>query len=121
MILVASAWLAAGAGFSARVLARRDEARTLGTWLASAGTVVVLVFGTSLFVRELGIGRAERGVILAAVVPVRSAPAEQDDLTLFEIHEGTRVRIDQRAGEWAEVVLDDGKVGWVPAEVMETI
>jgi uncharacterized protein YgiM (DUF1202 family) len=52
---------------------------------------------------------------------VRSAPADQDDLTLFEIHEGTRVRIDERAGEWAEVVLDDGKVGWVPADVLEEI
>jgi hypothetical protein len=60
-------------------------------------------------------------VILADAVPVRSAPADQDELTLFEIHEGTRVRIDERAGEWAEVVLDDGKVGWVPADVLEAI
>ena len=60
-------------------------------------------------------------MILAASVPVRSAPAEQDDLTLFEIHEGTRVRIDQRTGDWAEVVLDDGKVGWVRADVFEVI
>jgi hypothetical protein len=40
---------------------------------------------------------------------------------LFEIHEGTRVRIDQRAGLWAEIVLEDGKVGWVPVEAMEVI
>jgi hypothetical protein len=79
------------------------------------------VLGTNLFVRELGIGRAERGVIMAEAVPVRSAPADQDDLTLFEIHEGTRVRIAQRAGGWAEVVLDDGKVGWVLADVFELI
>ena len=60
-------------------------------------------------------------MILADAVPVRSAPADQDELTLFEIHEGTRVRIDQRAGEWAEIVLEDGKVGWVPADVMGVI
>lgn len=119
--LVAAAWLAVGAGVAARVLARRDELRSVGTWAAVVGAVVVVVFGTNLLVRELGIGRAERGVILADAVPVRSAPAEQDDLTLFEIHEGTRVRIDERAGEWAEVVLDDGKVGWVRAEVFEAI
>jgi tetratricopeptide (TPR) repeat protein len=121
ILLVALAWLAIGAGVALRVLGWRDEVRTLGTWVGVAGAVVVAVFGTNLFVRELGIGRAERGVILAEAVPVRSAPADQDDLTLFEIHEGTRVRIDQRAGNWAEVVLDDGKVGWVPIEVMETI
>jgi tetratricopeptide (TPR) repeat protein len=119
--LVAAAWLIVGAGGAVRVLARSDEMRGVGTWAALGGAVVVLVFGTNLFVRELGIGSAERGVILADAVPVRSAPADQDELTLFEIHEGTRVRIDERAGEWAEVVLDDGKVGWVPADVLEEI
>jgi hypothetical protein len=119
--LVATAWVIVGAGIAVRVLARRDEVRSVGWWAALGGAAVVLVFGTNLFVRELGIGSAERGVILADAVPVRSAPADQDDLTLFEIHEGTRVRIDERAGEWAEVVLDDGKVGWVPVDVMGVI
>jgi tetratricopeptide (TPR) repeat protein len=119
--LVAVAWLAVGAGVALRVLARRDELRSVGKWTGVVGAVVVLVFGTNLFVRELGIGSAERGVILADAVPVRSAPADQDDLTLFEVHEGTLVRIEERAGEWAEVVLDDGKVGWVRSEVFEAI
>jgi hypothetical protein len=119
--VVAAAWLLVGAGVAVRLLARRDEVRGMGTWGALGGAVVVLVFGTNLFVRELGIGSADRGVILADAVPVRSAPADQDDLTLFEIHEGTRIRIDERAGEWVEVVLDDGKVGWVPADVLEVI
>ncbi len=63
----------------------------------------------------------EGAVILADAVPVRSAPAAEDDVILFEIHEGTRVRIDRRTGEWVEVVLDDGKVGWVREEVLEVI
>ena len=119
--LVALGWLALAAGVAARVLARGEGARRWGGRAAIAGGVVALVLGINLFVRELGIGQPERAVILADAVPVRSAPADQDDLTLFEIHEGTRVRIDQRAGEWAEIVLDDGKVGWVPSGVFEEI
>ena len=119
--LVASAWLALAAGVGIRVLARGEAAGRWGGRIATVSGLVVLVLGASLFVRELGIGQAERGVILADAVPVRSAPADQDDLTLFEIHEGTRVRIDRRAGEWAEIVLDDGKVGWVPSDVFEEI
>ena len=42
-------------------------------------------------------------------------------LTLFEVHEGTRVRVDQRTEAWAEIVLEDGKVGWVPAETIGAI
>jgi tetratricopeptide (TPR) repeat protein len=119
--LVGAAWVAAAAGAVVRILARGGETSRWGSRIAVASGAVVLVLGTSLVVRELGLGQPERAVILADAVPVRAAPADTDDLTLFEIHEGTRVRVDQRAGEWAEIVLDDGKVGWVPAEVFEEI
>jgi tetratricopeptide (TPR) repeat protein len=120
-VTVGTAWLALGGGLVLRILTKREDVRWLARWIAAAAGAVVLVFGINLFVRELGLGRAERGVILAGAVSVRSAPAEQDDLTLFEVHEGTLVRIDQRAGEWAEVVLEDGKVGWVPVGALGLI
>lgn len=119
--LVAMGWLGLAGGAILRILARGSEVRQAAKWITIGGGLVVALLGANLFARELGIGEADRGVILADVVPVRSAPAEDDNLTLFEVHEGTLVRIDQRAGSWAEVVLEDGKVGWVPADVMEVI
>ena len=121
LALSVTAWLALATGLVVRIMARSDGAARTGRWVAVGGAVGVSLLGSTLLVRELGIGRAERAVILAEAVPVRSAPAEDDDLTLFEVHEGTRVRIDQRTGAWAEVVLDDGKVGWVPVDAMEVI
>lgn len=121
LVLTGCGWLALWGGMGLRVLARGESARAYGTWVTLGGLLVVLVLGLNLVVREAGLGRAERGVILAEVVPVRSAPTLDDDQTVFEVHEGTRVRIDQRTDEWAEVVLDDGKVGWVPVEVMGVI
>ena len=52
---------------------------------------------------------------------VLSAPSEEGGLTVFTLHEGTTVRIDRRAGDWVEIVLADGKVGWLPLEVLEVI
>lgn len=121
VVLVSLVWLLTGAGLVARILARPERARRWGTRVTVVGATLVVVFGTNLAVRELGIGRPERGVVLADRVAVSSAPSDDDDLVLFEIHEGTRVRIDRRAGEWAEIVLDDGKVGWVPAAAFEEI
>jgi len=121
VLLVGAAWLVSTVGVVTRILVRTDAMKLTGLWTAGAGLVVVLVLGTNLIVRELGIGTPERAVILAESVSVRSAPAADDDLTVFEVHEGTRVRIDQRTDEWAEVVLEDGKVGWVPVTVMEVI
>ncbi len=37
------------------------------------------------------------------------------------VHEGTKVRIDRVSEEWAEVVLEDGRVGWVQLGALETI
>ena len=82
---------------------------------------VVLVLGLNLAIRELEIGQAEEAVVLEPQVDVMSAPVDDETLTIFTVHEGTKVRVDRRAEEWAEVVLEDGKVGWVRVEVLETI
>ena len=121
IFLVGGSWLLACASLVLRIWTGSPDVRRLAAWFAITGALGVLVLGTNLVVRELRIGQPDRAVILARAVQVRSAPAEDDDLTLFEIHEGTRVRVEQRTGAWAEVVLDDGKVGWVPADVMEGI
>lgn len=119
--VVAGGWLVLSGGLVLRILAPGERLGRAGKWLAIAGASVVLLLGTNLFVREFGIGSADRAVILVDAVSVRSAPARDDDLVLFEIHEGTRVRIEERTAEWAEVVLDDGKVGWVPVGAFEEI
>lgn len=121
LAVVAVGWVCVAAGVITRTLSRRPELRRLGGWIATGAAIVVVLLGTNLAVRELGIGQADRAVILAESVPVRSAPADDDNLTLFEVHEGTSVRIDQRAGDWAEIVLEDGKVGWVLFDVMGII
>lgn len=119
--VVSTAYLLAMGGLCVRILSRGLTVGRVGAWLAAGGGVVVLLVGTNLLIRELGAGEPVRGIILVEEVAVQSAPAADDDLTLFQVHEGTRVRVDQRTETWSEVVLDDGKVGWVPTEVMEII
>jgi len=119
--IVAIAWLTLTGGLLLRVLGRSVRAAEVGYWLTLSGALAVMLLGSNLVIRELGLGRPGRAVIMAEAIAVRAAPAADDDLTLFEVHEGTRVRIDQRTGEWAEIVLDDGKVGWVPVAAMEEI
>ena len=121
LIVVGLAWLALTGGALARILLSAERFRRVGGWGIAAGAVALALLGSNLAVREFDVGQPERGVILAEAVSVRSAPTDDDDLTVFEVHEGTRVRIDQRTEQWAEIVLDDGKVGWVPVDVMGVI
>ncbi len=97
---------------------------TIKVWTrrtALASAVAVGVLGGTLGARELDIGRPEEAVVLAPEVAVQSAPSDDPALQLFVIHEGTKVRVDRRADQWLEVVLEDGKVGWVQADVVEGV
>ncbi|MXY32118.1 MAG: tetratricopeptide repeat protein [Gammaproteobacteria bacterium] len=103
------------------VLVLRLGAASWARRAAAAGGIMVLLLGATLAVRETGLGQARLAVVLAAEVGVQSAPSDDPALQLFVIHEGTRVRVDRSSQEWLEVVLDDGKVGWVRAEVLEEV
>ncbi len=92
-----------------------------GRRIALASGVVFLLFGLNLGVREFEIGRAQEAIVFQLQVDVMSAPLDDETLTVFTVHEGTKVRIDRFSEEWAEVVLEDGRVGWVPVGVLETI
>ena len=119
--LVAVGYLTA---MTAVILAILRPATMLATWarrVALAGAVVTIVFGINLAIRELGIGAAEEAVIMAAEVEVQSAPSDDGALQIFTVHEGTKVRIGRRSDAWIEIVLEDGKVGWVRADRLQPI
>ncbi len=88
---------------------------------ACAGAVGTVILGGTLVIRETGLGQPEQAVVVAPEARVLNAPSEEGGLTVFTLHEGTKVRIDRRAGEWAEIVLADGKVGWLRLALLEVI
>ncbi|MBT8395359.1 MAG: tetratricopeptide repeat protein [Gemmatimonadetes bacterium] len=121
LLIVASLYVLGSAGLCARILSRSVTPARIGNWLLVGSGLGLLLFGSTLLGRAGLFGAADWGIIMAEEVSVRSAPAAEDDLTLFRVHEGTKVRLDQRTELWSEVVLEDGRVGWVPSEVLEII
>ena len=103
------------------ILKRGAQVAVWGRRIALASGVVFFLFGLNLAVRELELGQAQEAVVLQPQVDVLSAPLDDETLTIFTVHEGTKVRIDRLSEEWAEVALEDGRVGWVPVGVLETI
>lgn len=120
-IVVAVGYLVAMVGLVLLILRRGSPLADWSGRVATAAGIVVLVFGVNLAAVEFQIGVDEEAIIMAEEVPVNSAPADDSSLELFAIHTGTKVRIDRRADEWVEIVLEDGRVGWVPASVLEVI
>lgn len=130
MALVPPGWLEAAAAGCYVVLGAAVLLMVLGRpggWSAAtrraayAGAVGTLILGATLLVRETGLGRPERAVVMAPEASVLSAPSDDGGLTVFTLHEGTTVRVDRRAGDWAEIVLADGRVGWLRLALLEVI
>ncbi len=63
----------------------------------------------------------DNAIVVNPSVTVRSTPSESGT-SLFILHEGRKVNIkDNSMKEWKEIRLEDGKVGWVPANTIEVI
>ncbi len=53
------------------------------------------------------------GVALASTVEVKSAPGP-DNATIAELHEGAVFKVQQRRGGWNQIMISEGKLGWIP-------
>ena len=113
LTVVTLAWLAGMTALVVLVTGRGDFLLAWSRRAAAAAGVVTLVFGLSLVARELDVGRPDEAVIMAEEAPVHSAPSDDDELLIFTVHEGARVRVERRSDAWVEIVLEDGRVGWV--------
>ena len=65
--------------------------------------------------------RMDEAIITRPVAPVRSAPGSEGAKDLFLIHEGTKVKVLDRVGDWENVGLADGRQGWISASDADLI
>jgi len=89
----------------------------LGIWVLG---VLLVVFGMTLVVRVREAGRVVEAIVLEEKVAALSGPGEGASEQFF-LHAGAKVRIEETSGSWCRIRLPDGKVGWLPAAVMERI
>ena len=85
-----------------------------------AFVVMFLIVGTSNLSRIYWQETTREGVILVEKADVLSGPAS-DSPTLFSIHEGLKVRIENDLPEWAQISLENGWNGWVKKEALGEI
>jgi len=120
-MIVLSGYLVAAGGMIVFIVRRGTSRARWGLRLSAAVGSVALILAVNLVAIELEIGVSEDAIVMADEVTVQSAPAEDTSLQIFVIHQGTKVHVDRRSEDWVEIVLEDGKVGWVRAGVLEII
>lgn len=75
------------------------------------------VFAQKQYNRLTGLQDA---IVMQVRVTAKSSPSTQSP-DLFLIHEGTRVHIRSDLGQWYEIRLPNGSVGWVKKDALEII
>lgn len=59
-------------------------------------------------------------IVMTGAVSVKASP-DANSNELFQLHEGTKVKIRSTDGNWYEVEIANGSVGWTPKENVEVI
>lgn len=99
--------------------------RTRGVKKAAFG--LAFVFGLLCFM-AFGLARTQyarthqqlEAIVMVPRATAKSSPGESSP-DLFVIHEGSKARITTELGDWYEVRLANGNVGWVKKSALEII
>ncbi|MEG1573790.1 MAG: tetratricopeptide repeat protein [Bacteroidales bacterium] len=59
-------------------------------------------------------------IIMTPSITVKSSPAESGT-DIFILHEGAKIKVTDKVGEWSEISIEDGNSGWIPTSKMEVI
>jgi tetratricopeptide (TPR) repeat protein len=59
-------------------------------------------------------------IVMQPTVTVKSSPSDKGT-NLFVVHEGLKIRITDKLGDWVEIRLADGNKGWLLTESVERI
>jgi tetratricopeptide (TPR) repeat protein len=80
------------------------------------GVLIILALTVSLLVVKVNREATEKsGVIVVQSVMVKTSPDIKSTDT-FVIHEGLKVKLEDKLDEWIKIRLADGKIGWILGE-----
>ncbi len=62
----------------------------------------------------------DEAIVMAPSAGVKSSPDDKS-VDLFVIHEGTKVKVMDRIGNWKEVRIANGNSGWIQTKAIREI
>ncbi|MDL2223979.1 tetratricopeptide repeat protein [Bacteroidales bacterium OttesenSCG-928-M06] len=83
--------------------------------------VVICVFcNVFAFNQKKKLTERNTAIIFSATTTIKSSP-DVSGTDLFILHEGTKVEVKNKVGDWTEIETADGNVGWIPTKEIEVI
>jgi len=96
-------------------------------WLKKSGFfvgILLLTFSTLSLVYSAQashhITNSDEAILFTLSVTVKSSP-DKSGTDLFVLHEGSKLKIRSVLGDWSEIELEDGNVGWLLSKDIQII
>lgn len=102
------------------LVSKNLKTRRLGFYLSLLTAMFFMVSTVFLTVRLNRDSNVKYGVILVPSVTAKFSP-DPSSKESFIIHEGLKVKIEDKVDEWIKIRLEDGKVGWIDKNVLGII
>lgn len=87
-----------------------------GAFLLTAAVITFMLAGHKYELDK----DSSNAVITSATATITGSPGDKGT-KLFILHEGTKVSITQDAGEWVEIKIANGNIGWIKNTLLEKI
>ena len=102
------------------VISQRVFLRKIGFWTGILFFILSLISVHFSFQNYKTLQNNTEAIIFAPTVTIKSSPDEKS-IDLFVLHEGTKVKILDNIGNWFEIRIANGSVGWLPVSSLENI
>jgi tetratricopeptide (TPR) repeat protein len=111
--LVLALFIAANLLFTIYLIVKKHAFHFLIASLAAG--LLFLVFCGSVSWKIYERDYRQKGIVIAQKVDVRSGPGTEN-ITVFSVHEGIKVRVLENTNGWTQITLPNGWNGWLPRE-----
>ena len=101
--------------FSRRILLKK-----LGFYVGLVLLVSVVLGNCFAYNQKKKLTQRNEAIIFAPTTTIKSSP-DNSGTDLFILHEGTKVKMKNKLGNWNEIETADGNVGWIKSSEIEII
>ena len=102
------------------LLSRRIRIRKI-SFFTGLGILAITLLAFAVSFRSYNYENSENSaIVFTPTITVKSSP-NQNSVDLFVIHEGAKVQLLDQVGNWYEIRIASGSVGWLPSESVKKI
>jgi tetratricopeptide (TPR) repeat protein len=102
------------------IIARKVILRKVSFWLAMAFLFVALLSLGFSVQKYHAFKSTNEAIVFDPSVTIKSSPSD-NSVDLFVVHEGAKVKVTDAVGEWYEIRIANGSVGWIKTTAVKKI